>query len=86
MHEMQRIVPDLIAKGASTRDLADILLSDKEKSAALAPLIVALVQHTGESVRAPKEVLEVAADIRERIEKAAERHVDPSVTGRTESD
>ena len=68
MYEMQRIVPDLIATGASAHDLVDILLSDRPKSGALAPLIVALRQRTGEEVRAPEEVLEVAADIRERIE------------------
>ena len=70
MYEIQRIVPDLVAAGASARDLADVLLSDKKKSNALGPLIVALLQHTGETVRAPLEVLEVAEDIRQRIEKA----------------
>ena len=68
MYEMLRLVPKLIATGASERDLVDILLSDRAKSGTLAPLIVALQQRTGEEVRAPVEVLEVAADIRERIE------------------
>ena len=67
MHDMQEIVPSLIANGASAHDLVEILSSDKAKSGTLAPLIVALRQHTGEEVRAPVEVLEVAADIRERI-------------------
>ena len=71
MYEMQRIVPDLIVSGASAHDLVEILSSDKAKSGTLAPLIVALRQHTGEAVRAPVEVLEVAADIRERIEARA---------------
>ena len=71
MYEMQRIVPELVATGASAHDLVKILSSDKEKSGTLAPLIVALRQHTGEEVRAPVEVLEVAADIRERIEAKA---------------
>ncbi len=39
------------------------------KASALLPLIVALRQRTGEAVRVPVEVLEVAADIRERIEE-----------------
>ena len=65
---MQRIVPDLILSGASAHDLVEILSSDKANSDALLPLIVALRQHAGEEVRAPAEVLEVAADIRERIE------------------
>ena len=68
MYEMQEIVPELIATGASERDLVEILSSDKAKSSTLAPLIVALQQRTGEKVRSPIEVLEVAADIRERIE------------------
>ena len=67
MYEMQRIVPELIATGAPAHDLVEILSSDRAKSDALAPLIVALRQRTGEEVRAPVEVLEVAADIRERI-------------------
>ena len=71
MHEMQRIVPELIATGASERDLVEILSSDKVKSGTLTPLIVALRQRTGEEARAPIEVLEVAADIRERIEARA---------------
>ena len=68
MYEMQRVVPELIATGASERELVEILSSNKSKSDALLPLIVALRQHTGEEVRAPVEVLEVASDIRKRIE------------------
>lgn len=65
---MIELVPDLIAVGVSERDLVEILSSDQEKSAKLAPLVVALRQHMGEEVRAPIEVLEVAADIIQRIE------------------
>ena len=68
MHEMQRIVPELIAKGASERELVEILSSDKEKSGALIPLIVALRQRAGEEFRAPVEVLEVAKDINKDID------------------
>ena len=67
MYEMLQLVPDLIANGASERDLVDILLS-RGKSDALEPLIVALRQRTGEAVRAPAEVLEVARDINRRID------------------
>ena len=67
MYEMLQLVPDLIANGAPARDLVDILLS-MGKSDALEPLIVALRQRTGEVVRAPVEVLEVARDINRRIE------------------
>ncbi len=68
MREMQEIVPELIAHGASECDLVEILSSDKEKLDALVPLIVALLQRAGEEVRAPVEVLEVAADICKNIE------------------
>ncbi|MCY3870753.1 MAG: tetratricopeptide repeat protein [Gemmatimonadetes bacterium] len=67
MYEMLQLVPDLIANGAPERDLVGILLS-RGKSDALEPLIVALRQRTGEVVRAPVEVLEVARDINRRIE------------------
>ena len=69
INEMLYFVTELIAKGASERDLIEILSSDKEKSDTLVPLIVALRQRTGEGVRAPVEVLEVAKDINKRIEK-----------------
>ena len=68
MREMLAGVPDWVAAGASERDLVEILSSDREKAGALQPLVVALRQRIGEAVRAPGEVLEVAADIRERIE------------------
>ena len=68
MREMLAGVPDWVATGASERDLVEVLSSDREKAGALQPLVVALRQRTGEAVRAPGEVLEVAADIREEIE------------------
>ena len=73
MSQMLYFVPDLIALGASVPDLVEILSSDKAKSDALEPLIVALREYaTGEEVRAPEEVREVAADIIERIEQRIE--------------
>ena len=68
MYEMLHFVPELIANGVSECDLIEILASDEEKSDALAPLIVALKQRTGEEVCAPVEVLEVAKDINKDIE------------------
>ena len=67
VRKMQKLVTDMVVAGASAQDLADVLSEDEAKSAALVPLVVALRQHGGESVRAPTEVLEVAADIRQRI-------------------
>ena len=68
MREMLHIVPYLVAVGAPERDLVAILTSDPAKSRALAPLIVALRERQGETVRAPAEVREVAADVREKID------------------
>ncbi|MDE2705485.1 MAG: hypothetical protein OXI35_10490, partial [Gemmatimonadota bacterium] len=69
MYEILKIVPELIAAGASERDLVEILSGDKAKSDALEPLLVALRQRTGEEVRAPAEVIEVAKDIHKRIKE-----------------
>ena len=66
--EMLEQVPNLIAAGASERDLVGVLSSESEKTDALMPLVVALRQRAGEVVRAPVEVLEIAADIRREIE------------------
>ena len=66
MSEMLQLVPELIANGVLERDLVEILSGGK--SYALAPLIVALRQRAGEVVRAPVELLEIAADIDKRIE------------------
>ena len=68
MHEMLRLVLNLVVAGASAHDLVEILSSDGAKSETLTPLVVVLRQYTGETVRAPDEVLQVAEDIRERIE------------------
>ena len=67
LHEMIRLVPDLIATGASVLDLVDILSSDRTKLGKIAPLVIALRQYGGEVVRAPAEMLEVAEDFRNRI-------------------
>ena len=73
MSQMLYFVPDLIATGASASGLVEMLSSDTAKSDVLLPLIVALREYdTGEEVRAPEEVREVAADIIERIEQRIE--------------
>ena len=66
-----------IAVGASECEVAKILSRDRTKADALGPLIVALRQRAGEVVRAPVQVLEVAADIRKRI-SASELKIRPS--------
>ena len=74
--EMLQIVSNLVAAGASERGMVKILSTDPEKSSALAPLIVALRERQGETVRAPAEVREVAADVREQIEDRVKRWAD----------
>ena len=63
MAEMLGRVIDLVATGASERALVEILSSDEQKSAALAPLVAALRQRTGETIREPAVLVEVAMDI-----------------------
>ena len=74
---MLTLVPDLISQGTTSGGVAEVLSSDPRKAAALQPLVVALRQHAGEVVRAPMEVVEVAADIRKIMEQrdAAAKHV-----------
>ena len=61
-------VPDLIAIGTSAREMLEILSSDRKKADTVIPLVVALRQRAGESVHAPAEELEVAADIGKQID------------------
>ena len=68
IREMLDLVSESIVAGLAARELVEILSSDGAKAAAFTPLLVALNQYAGETVRAPDEVLEVAADIRERIQ------------------
>ena len=71
--EMLRLVSGLVAAAVPPRDLLAVLATDIGKSASLSPLIVALRGLAGDRVRAPREVEEVAADIRERFREATVR-------------
>ena len=62
-------VAGLAAAGVPVRELVAVLSLEPHKSLALAPLIIALRQRDGETVHAPAEVLEVAADVRQRIDE-----------------
>ena len=86
MREMLRLVPELIAAGALEGDLIDVLGDDDRRSAALQPMIVALRQRTGESVRAPVEVLEVAADLGQCIENRVATGIMPGFMHRSGRD
>jgi len=73
MRQMLDLVSSLVARGVPPHDLLAVLARDPTRAASLRPLIVALHQKAGDRVRAPREVEEVAADVRERFHKAKER-------------
>ncbi len=68
------IAADLVRSSVPVDDVLEVLAGDKAKSAEFAPLVVALRQLAGEDVRASTEVLEVAADVRARIESRRARN------------
>ena len=68
------IAVDLVGSGVPVDDVLEVLAGDKAKSAEFAPLVVALRQLAGGDVRASTEVLEVAADVRARIESRRARN------------
>ena len=68
--ELVEAVAMLVAAGVPEREIIAILRSEPQKKAAVAPLVIALRQRDGETVRAPAEMLEVAADVRELIDEA----------------
>ena len=65
-------VPELIILGVPSGKMVQVLSNDPQKAAALQPLVVALRQHAGEMVRAPAEVMEVAADIHKVLQQQDE--------------
>ena len=84
--DKERMVPELVdavamlvAAGVPEREIIAILGSEPQNKAVVAPLIIALRQRDGETVRAPAAVLEVAADVRKRIDEAGKR---PASEGR----
>ena len=67
--EIIEAVANLLAVDVPERELVAILRSESEKAAMFAPLIIALRQRAGETVRASAEILDVAADVRLRIDE-----------------
>lgn len=59
--------------GIGETRLLKILQSDTNRAEKLQPLIVALKQESGEEVRAPAEVIEVAKDIRKAMHEVLEK-------------
>lgn len=58
----------LIVAGVTPHTLLKVFSSDGAREEALKPVIVALKQEAGETVRAPGEILEIASDIRKDIQ------------------
>ena len=81
--EMLRLVAELIASGASERDLIGVLQSNSSRAQKLQPVIVALKMRLGDAVRAPTEVLEVAADLDECVQRRITEGVAPGFTLQT---
>jgi tetratricopeptide (TPR) repeat protein len=69
LRAFQEAVPTLVALGADPACLAAVLEEDQEVHDVLRPLVTALRLEAGEKVRAPAEMLEVAADIRAAIDE-----------------
>lgn len=67
--EMVEAVSMLVTAGVPERELVGVLRSEPRKAARVAPLFVALRQRDGKTVRASSEILEVAADVRKRIDE-----------------
>jgi len=67
--ELVEAVAMLVAAGVPERELVAVLRSEPQRGARVAPLSIALRQRDGETVRAPAEMLEVAADVRKRIDE-----------------
>ncbi len=72
---MIRLVLNLVAVGAREEDLLEVLVEDRGKSPSIAPLVAALSERLGESIRAPAEVMEVAADIRKALDEKSAKGI-----------
>lgn len=60
---------NLVAAGVAPHTLLKVLSSSDIREDALRPVIVALQQEAGETVRAPEEILEITSDIRRDIQE-----------------
>lgn len=64
-----RFVTSLVAAAVTPHTLLEILSSNDVREDALLPVVVALRQEAGETVRAPEEIREVASDILRGIQE-----------------
>ena len=69
MRAMTRLTLNLTAFGVPEGELANVLANDEAHAATMAPVVVALRDRSGESVRVPDAVRSVAEDIRRYMEE-----------------
>lgn len=69
IREIVNFAINLVAAGVASRTLLEILSTSDVRENALLPVIVALRQEADETVRAPKEFLDVTSDIRRYIQE-----------------
>lgn len=69
IREIANIVIRLVTAGVAPHTLLKILSGNDVREDALLPLVVALRQEAGETVRAPEEILQVASDLRKSIQE-----------------
>lgn len=65
LEEILRLIVELVAAGASERNLIAVLESNETNAQALLPMVVALYRRNRSSMKAPTEVIEVAEDLLE---------------------
>ena len=75
INSILRHVFNFIARGAPVAALLNVILENTDRSEELTPLVVALRQICGESVRAPVEILSIAEDIRDHIINKSQKGV-----------
>ncbi len=73
MRAMTRLTLNLTAIGAPERDLANVLAGNEGNAATMAPVVVALRERAGESVRVPEAVRSVAEDVRRYMEERTDQ-------------
>ena len=72
---MIRLVLNLVAVGAHKGELAEVLMEDRKKARSIAPLVAALSERLGVPVRAPAEIVEVAADIGKALDEKSAKGI-----------
>ena len=77
LEEFMRLISELIAAEANEEELIRVIRSDEETAWDLLPMIVALQRRVGLPVQAPREAIEVAADLETCISYRLEHGIQP---------